>query len=42
MDSTEWQFWSCKVSGCSANDMPVHFVYACKVDAKSARKRVGP
>lgn len=36
IDSTERQFWSCKVSGCSANDMPVFVLYPCKVDAKSA------
>jgi len=42
MDSTEWQFLSCKVTGWSGNDMPVFFSYACRADSNSARKRVDP
>lgn len=40
MDSTEWQFSSCKVIGCSGNDMPVFFSYVCRADSNSAGQRV--
>jgi len=42
IDSMEWQLWSCMVSGCSVNVMPVFFSYSLKADSKSERKRVDP
>ena len=36
MDSSEGLLWSCKVSGCSVNDMLVFFLYVFKEDSKVA------
>jgi hypothetical protein len=42
VDSMVGQAWSCIVSGCSGNAMPVFFSYSVKAESKRERKRVDP